>query len=76
MSDCWREKEFDGWDFYDVSQSYEFRKHGYEVIVPNIYIPWCIHDDGVMNLENYYEERRKFMREYIGEKYDCSCDFK
>jgi len=60
----WREDVFQKWDFYDVSQSFEFRKRGYEVIVPKMEKPWCIHDDGVMNLENYYEERKKFLREY------------
>jgi len=62
----WREDLFQKWDFYDISQSYEFRKKGYKVVVPNIVIPWCIHDDGVMNLENYYDERRKFIAEYRG----------
>ena len=30
----WREDLFDGFDFYDVSQSFEFRKAGYTVGVP------------------------------------------
>lgn len=60
----WREDVFQKWDFYDVSQSFEFRKRGYEVVVPKMETPWCIHDDGVMNLENYYEERKKFLKEY------------
>jgi len=65
----WREDIFNKWDFYDVSQSYEFRKKGYKVVVPALEEPWCIHDDGVPNFENFYEERKKFMQEYIyGEK--------
>lgn len=60
----WREDTFRKWDFYDVSQSFEFRKKGYEVVVPRMEKPWCIHDDGFMNLENYYEERKKFLKEY------------
>lgn len=60
----WREDVFQKWDFYDVSQSFEFRKHGYKVVVPHMDTPWCIHDDGFMNLENYYGERRKFLKEY------------
>lgn len=60
----WREDVFKKWDFYDVSQSFEFRKRGYEVVVPKMEEPWCIHDDGFMNLENYYEERKKFLKEY------------
>lgn len=60
----WREDVFKKWDFYDVSQSFEFRRHGYKVVVPKMERPWCIHDDGFMNLENYYEERKKFLKEY------------
>ena len=29
----WREDLFDGWDFYDASQSQEFIRHGYKVVV-------------------------------------------
>lgn len=60
----WREDIFRGWDFYDVSQSFEFRKHGYRVVVPSMIQPWCIHDDGFLNLSNYHKERRKFLEEY------------
>lgn len=60
----WREDVFQKWDFYDVSQSFEFRRKGYDVVVPRMDNPWCIHDDGFMNLENYYEERKKFLKEY------------
>ena len=30
----WRQDLFDGWDFYDVSQSLEFNRKGYKVVVP------------------------------------------
>ncbi len=60
----WREDIFDKWDFYDVSQSIEFRKRGYKVVVPYMEKPWCIHDDGFINLVSYYEEREKAIREY------------
>ncbi len=60
----WREDVFKHWDFYDVSQSFEFRKAGHDVVVPHMDKPWCIHDDGFMNLKYYYEERDKFIREY------------
>ena len=30
----WREDLFQKWDFYDVSQSMEFIRHGYKVAVP------------------------------------------
>lgn len=60
----WRDDIFKKWDFYDVSQSMEFRRKGYQVVVPNMEKPWCIHDDGIWNLSNYYEEREKFLQEY------------
>lgn len=61
----WRQDIFDKWDFYDVSQSMEFRRAGYKVVVPNMEKPWCIHDDGFMNLDNYYDERRKLLDKYM-----------
>lgn len=60
----WREDLFTGWDFYDISQSFEFRRKGYRVVVPAMAHPWVIHDDGYLNLSNYYDERRKFLAEY------------
>ena len=60
----WREDLFHNWDFYDVSQSQEFIRRGYQVVVPSQRQPWCIHDDGFNNLKNYYEARRIFQREY------------
>jgi hypothetical protein len=60
----WRDDLFKGWDFYDVSQSAEFRKKGYRVVVPYVEKPWCLHDDGFSNLEHYFEWRDVFKREY------------
>lgn len=60
----WREDLFKGWDFYDISQSFEFRRAGYRVVVPEMAEPWCIHDDGFLNLANYYNERKIFQKEY------------
>lgn len=61
----WREDLFDKWDFYDCSQSMEFIKHGYKVVVPKMDEPWCVHDCGFVSLGNYEEERRKFVEEYL-----------
>lgn len=61
----WREDIFKNWDFYDVSQSIEFRRKGYRVVVPEMEKPWCIHDDGFWNLSNYYKDRRLFLQEYV-----------
>lgn len=60
----WREDLFTGWDFYDVSQSYEIRRAGYQVVVPYMEHPWCLHDCGVMNLEKYDYWREVFVKEY------------
>lgn len=63
----WREDTFTEWDFYDVSQSYEFRRAGYQVVVPYMERPWCMHDCGAINLENHYSWRDVFVQEYMGD---------
>lgn len=60
----WREDLFDNWDFYDISQCKEFQRAGYKVIVPYMERPWCIHDDGILSLENYNADRQIFLKEY------------
>ena len=64
----WREDLFDKWDFYDCSQSMEFIRQGYKVVVPKTETPWCVHDCGFLNLENYDEERQKFIGEYMSDR--------
>lgn len=64
----WREDLFDQWDFYDCSQSMEFNRHGYKVVVPQTETPWCVHDCGFLNLENYDGERQKFLAEYMSDR--------
>lgn len=61
----WREDLFDKWDFYDCSQSMEFIRHGYKVVIPKMDAPWCVHDCGFVNLGQYEEERIKFVKEYM-----------
>lgn len=60
----WREDLFQGWDFYDVSQGYEFQRAGYQVVVPYMEHPWCLHDCGPLNLKNYFKWRDIFLSEY------------
>ncbi|HHW01018.1 MAG TPA: glycosyltransferase [Clostridiaceae bacterium] len=61
----WREDIFDGWHFYDLSQSMEFIRAGYDVAIPNQVNPWIIHDCGIVNVINGYEDYRKlFLEEY------------
>lgn len=60
----WREDLFHKWDFYDISQSFEFLRAGYKVVVPGQDPVWYLHDCGAINLENYDEEREKFLGAY------------
>lgn len=60
----WRDDIFKGWDYYDISQSFEFRKAGYKVMVLPADEPWCFHDDGILELSEYYKTRDIFMQEY------------
>lgn len=60
----WREDLFQGWDFYDCSQSLEFWKAGYLVVVPHMEAPWCLHDNDILHMENYEMWRRVFEEEY------------
>ncbi|WP_053818569.1 glycosyltransferase [Clostridium sporogenes] len=61
----WREDIFDGWHFYDVSQSIEFSLAGYKVVVPNQNEMWCVHDCGIVNMKDGYDEyRNKFLDQY------------
>lgn len=63
----WREDLFKGWDFYDVSQSLEFRKKGWKVVIPKMENAWCIHDDGILNFRYYFKYREIFLNEYYNE---------
>ncbi len=63
----WREDLFCKWDFYDCSQSMEFGRKGYRVVVPWMNEPWCVHDCGFINLQNYDGEKEKFIAEYLTE---------
>ena len=61
----WREDIFKGWDFYDASQSTEFRKRGYEIIITHQEVAWCLHDFGQISWGGYEENRQIFVREYL-----------
>ena len=45
----------------------EFRRKGYRVVVPWMNEPWCVHDCGFINLQNYDGEKEKFIAEYLTE---------
>ena len=63
----WREDLKLGWDFYDVSQSFEFAKAGYRVVVPYQESPWVLHDNGFLHLSGYHAARSSFLQEYFPE---------
>lgn len=60
-----RTEFFDGWDFYDVSTSLEYKRAGYRVVVPRMHCPWVLHDDGeVLSMWNYDKYRQIALKEY------------
>lgn len=60
----WREDLFKKWDFYDVSQGFEFKKAGYRVVVPEQKNAWIVHDSEFANMINYNKYRHVFLDEY------------
>ncbi len=61
----WREDIFNGWHFYDMSQSLEFARKGYDVVVPKQEKTWAMHKSGVRFLdESYYKYQKIFLDEY------------
>ncbi|MCB2356978.1 glycosyltransferase [Clostridium estertheticum] len=61
----WREDIFDGWHFYDLSQSVEFMRKEFKVVVPKQQTAWCIHDCGHVNTANGFDKyRNKFLDNY------------
>lgn len=60
----WREDVFDGWDFYDISHCQEFKRNGYEVVVPFQGEAWCYHDNLHSRLEKYFYYQQIFCNEY------------
>ena len=63
----WREDLFDGWDFYDSSQSFEFTRRGYKIVVPEQKKPWCAHEEsGFSGMWSFDKYRQIFIKEYLG----------
>ena len=60
----WREDLFQGWDYYDISQCYEFHRQGRKVVVPKQEGYWCYHDNKFSRLADYDRWRKKFVAEY------------
>jgi hypothetical protein len=61
----WREDILQGFHFYDLSHSLEFRKQGYAVVVPRQETPWVAHmSTSGITYPGYERLRRKFIQEY------------
>ncbi len=60
----WREDLFQGWDYYDISQCYEFHRKGWKVVVPEQTECWCYHDNKYSRLGDYDKWRKRFVEEY------------
>ena len=60
----WREDLDLGWDFYDITQSLEFRRQGLKIGIPHQQTPWCIHDCGYSKLKGYDKARKRVLEEY------------
>lgn len=60
----WREDLFKGFDFYDVSQSFEMRRAGYKIVVPYQDRPWVVHVSGYAKLGKYKRDMDICRREY------------
>lgn len=62
----WRADLFDGWHHYDVSQSMEFQRKGYKVIIAKPISTWILHNEkcgsGLGN--DYRQSRIRFLKEY------------
>lgn len=68
----WRDDIFTGWHFYDLSQSMEFIRAGYQVGIPCQVEPWCVHDCGIVNVSNGFNAYRKvFLEEYSKNLFPC-----
>lgn len=60
----WREDLFKDFHYYDISQSIEFKRKGFKVVVPTQKLPWCYHDGKIMNLKTYNTYRKIGLKEY------------
>ncbi len=60
-----RDDIFTGWDFYDVSMSFEVINEERKIVVPWQHMAWCLHDDlGVQSLLDYDKYRMIALKEY------------
>ena len=61
----WREDLFDGYHFYEASQSLEFKNADYKVVVPKQPRVWCLHNRTRKNNNEDFEHYREiFLKNY------------
>lgn len=64
----WRMDLFKNWHFYDISQSQEFIRYGYKVVIAKQQEPWLVHIAGRKNVDNtYLTEMEIFKKYYLSE---------
>lgn len=63
----WREDLFQSWHFYDISQSLEFARTGYDAAIPHEAEPWCVHETAKKEIGDYHRWREVFLQEYAKE---------
>lgn len=71
----WEEETFDGWDFYDISQSVNFLQAGFRVVVPWIRTKeeiWVYHDKGRSAYDAWERYRKVFCDQYRSLGYEYS----
>lgn len=61
----WREDLFTKWHFYDLSQCFEFKRRNFEVAVIPSESSMIEHHSGVASMENFDDERKVFIDEYL-----------
>lgn len=63
----WREDIFDGWHFYDISQCFEYKRHGYRICVMNYDDTVIMHETTMKkDSANLYDKYREmFIKEYL-----------
>lgn len=59
----WRTDLFRGWHFYDISQSQEFIKQGYQVVIANQVEPWLIHACGRKVMDDEYVKNMEIFQQ-------------
>lgn len=60
----WRDDIFTGWHFYDISQSLEFIKAGFDVGIPRQTAPWFLHRSHEVSMVGYEPDRQLFLLHY------------